>query len=252
MQPIERAFLDSIIAAPDDDAPRLVYADWLEDFGRPGRGEFIRVQVELARIPGCRHRPECLRLWPEPYAGPGHGPQCPDCKRRATLLRREAGLLDCLPRLGMQAAWRRGFVCDAFPTLAEWLSHGQAVARSNPVEHVGLDGSPITLVPVNSTQPGMGLRRLSVDPMQVPPGAEEGEVRLLLRCVAQQFDYFAAEQAHAWQLGRDGRPVDGDQADRVNEAAWRKALPAGLVAWARLPRGGDLVTGGGRIVGIAL
>ena len=37
------AFLQAIIENPDDDAPRLLYADWLEERGDP-RGEFIRVQ----------------------------------------------------------------------------------------------------------------------------------------------------------------------------------------------------------------
>ena len=43
------AFLDAIKEAPEDDMPRLVFADWLEERGSP-RGEFIRVQVELARL----------------------------------------------------------------------------------------------------------------------------------------------------------------------------------------------------------
>ena len=43
------AFLQAIIANPDDDAPRLLYADWLEERGDP-RGEFIRVQCALARM----------------------------------------------------------------------------------------------------------------------------------------------------------------------------------------------------------
>ena len=37
------AFLQAIRDAPDDDAPRLIYADWLDERGDP-RGEFIRVQ----------------------------------------------------------------------------------------------------------------------------------------------------------------------------------------------------------------
>jgi uncharacterized protein (TIGR02996 family) len=45
----EQAFLDSIIAAPDDDAPRLVYADWLSSEGDP-RGELITLQCQLARL----------------------------------------------------------------------------------------------------------------------------------------------------------------------------------------------------------
>lgn len=45
----EQALLHSIIENPEDDLPRLVYADWLDDVNRPDRAEFIRVQVELAR-----------------------------------------------------------------------------------------------------------------------------------------------------------------------------------------------------------
>jgi uncharacterized protein (TIGR02996 family) len=43
------ALLAAIRAAPDDDAPRLVYADWLDEHGQPERAEFIRLQIELAR-----------------------------------------------------------------------------------------------------------------------------------------------------------------------------------------------------------
>src|SRR5262245_38829145 len=43
------ALLAAIREAPDDDAPRLVYADWLDEHGQPERAEFIRVQCELAR-----------------------------------------------------------------------------------------------------------------------------------------------------------------------------------------------------------
>jgi len=37
----ERAFLTAILERPDDDARKLVYADWLEERGDP-RGEFLR------------------------------------------------------------------------------------------------------------------------------------------------------------------------------------------------------------------
>src|SRR6266702_3050247 len=42
-------FLQAIIEAPDDDTPRLIYADWLEERGDP-RGEFIRVQCALTNL----------------------------------------------------------------------------------------------------------------------------------------------------------------------------------------------------------
>lgn len=45
----EEAFIQSIREDPDDDAPRLIFADWLEEHGQADRAEFIRVQCRLAR-----------------------------------------------------------------------------------------------------------------------------------------------------------------------------------------------------------
>lgn len=45
----EAALLRAVVAAPDDDLPRLVYADWLEEHGRPERARFIRLQIEEDR-----------------------------------------------------------------------------------------------------------------------------------------------------------------------------------------------------------
>lgn len=50
MQEQSDAFMREIIASPDDDAPRLVFADWLDDHGDPVRAEFIRVQCRLAEV----------------------------------------------------------------------------------------------------------------------------------------------------------------------------------------------------------
>jgi uncharacterized protein (TIGR02996 family) len=44
------AFLAAIRDNPEDDLPRLIYADWLEEHGEPARAGFIRVQCELARM----------------------------------------------------------------------------------------------------------------------------------------------------------------------------------------------------------
>jgi len=44
----ERALLDAVVAAPDDDGPRLVYADWLLSRGPSVHGQLIAVQCELA------------------------------------------------------------------------------------------------------------------------------------------------------------------------------------------------------------
>src|SRR5207244_2686349 len=42
-------FIQEILANPDDDTPRLIFADWLEERG-DSRGEFIRVQCEIAAL----------------------------------------------------------------------------------------------------------------------------------------------------------------------------------------------------------
>ena len=47
--PLEDAFFQAILETPDDDLPRLAYADWLEERGDP-RGEFIHLQCRLARM----------------------------------------------------------------------------------------------------------------------------------------------------------------------------------------------------------
>src|SRR5262245_51635979 len=39
----------AILAEPDDDTPRLVYADWLQENGNTDRAEFIRAQIEAVR-----------------------------------------------------------------------------------------------------------------------------------------------------------------------------------------------------------
>lgn len=75
----EDALLAGVWAAPHDDLPRLVYADWLDENGLPEQAEFIRVQCQLAALdaewadvpPGLREREaELLRdHWAEWRAG---------------------------------------------------------------------------------------------------------------------------------------------------------------------------------------
>jgi len=43
-------FIRSIREAPDDDLPRMVCSDWLEEQGEAERAEFIRCQVEKSRL----------------------------------------------------------------------------------------------------------------------------------------------------------------------------------------------------------
>lgn len=71
----ERAALfRAILDRPDDDAPRLAFADWLEANGDPHRAAFIRAQIALAQIPPVTRPADPWRLgffagassWTEP------------------------------------------------------------------------------------------------------------------------------------------------------------------------------------------
>ena len=48
------ALLKAVCDHPDEDTPRLVFADWLHEHGEPDRAEFIRVQIEHAALPDWR------------------------------------------------------------------------------------------------------------------------------------------------------------------------------------------------------
>jgi uncharacterized protein (TIGR02996 family) len=61
-RPEIRAFLREIKEHPDDDTPRLVFADWLQEYGTPDeadRGELLRLQVLRHQLPedDPRHDP---------------------------------------------------------------------------------------------------------------------------------------------------------------------------------------------------
>lgn len=60
----EEAFLRAIREDPAEDAPRLVYADWLDEQGDP-RAELIRFQVQLARTEEYDDNRLELEVWVE-------------------------------------------------------------------------------------------------------------------------------------------------------------------------------------------
>lgn len=55
METEEQALLNSVIASPEDDAPRLVFADWYREHGQEERAELIHVGIELCRLGECPH-----------------------------------------------------------------------------------------------------------------------------------------------------------------------------------------------------
>jgi uncharacterized protein (TIGR02996 family) len=154
------ALLAVILAHPDDDAPRLILADWLEEHGDSARAEFIRVQMELARLDVDDH---AIQYW-DGQLGDG-----PDYYQQAKALRRrERELLSrwCVDWIhpfdqrdisghshpnvhffdGTAVAFHRGFIHSVTLTAADWLAHSAAICASQPVERVTLTTPmPVTI-----------------------------------------------------------------------------------------------------------
>ncbi len=146
---LEATLLDAIRDDPDDDTPRLVLADWLmeqDDAARRARGEFIALQVRLARRRGDEPERESM-------------------SRRADLLCEEhkaAWLGELGEAVGLErCGFVRGLVSVRWPAnevstsprdvvgLPEWrwvdslelMTVGQALRSPSPADWVGgLDG----------------------------------------------------------------------------------------------------------------
>jgi uncharacterized protein (TIGR02996 family) len=120
----EAAFLRAVCEQPDDDSPRLVYADWLDEQGDP-RGEFIRLQLKLARYrPADTRRPvwelRAHELWV------AHG---------AAWLAR----LPSLPGVGWVTPFSRGFLEYAVCTVPAFRAHARAWFQTVPVRRLDLN-----------------------------------------------------------------------------------------------------------------
>lgn len=133
------------IPTPPDNSPRLVFADWLEENGEPERAEFIRVQVEIAKLAIASGHPKTTPLaW---------SCKCDVCDAAKPLRRRERELIQQMSgeRLGMSGwilsigperetylmppkknrgmpvTFRRGFVERIECPADFWLKHADAL-----------------------------------------------------------------------------------------------------------------------------
>lgn len=119
------SFLWAILKEPERDDCRLVYADWLEEQGDP-RGEFIRLQVELAR----NGDPDPIAATTSDFAA---------LKMREHALLYEHGVTWGEPCSGKVAhEFRRGFVAGVVCTAEHWQKWGRVIVRAHPVEQVGI------------------------------------------------------------------------------------------------------------------
>jgi len=114
----EAALLRAIRETPEEDAARLVYADFLEEEGDPARGEFVRVQVALAGMPDGDPRRPAL-----------------EDREHELLAENEARWLGAPPDAAGLVGWRfeRGFVEELAATPYFMLGPGADVCAAHPV-----------------------------------------------------------------------------------------------------------------------
>ncbi len=129
---LNSAFFQAVLAEPDDDTHRLVFADWLDDHGEPERAEFIRVQCQLARLAEDapergdleRRERELLAAHVRRWNGPVHR------LLSGTPLRNQVRA-----RRGLIRRWeyRRGFIESVRMDAEAFADHADVVFRFGPV-----------------------------------------------------------------------------------------------------------------------
>lgn len=114
----ELAFLSQIRERPDDDGPRLIFADFLDDFGDP-RGTFIRIQCALNRLPD-------------------DDPRRPDLEHqeKELLERYEKRWTAGLDGLSIGCTYRRGLIESITVDSVAFLTRGKEIFTYGPIRRV--------------------------------------------------------------------------------------------------------------------
>lgn len=135
------ALIRAVLSAPDDDHPRLLYADYLDECGEAERAELIRVQCELARPHPCKNPNKCIfgpkRLPFSPMqTKPFCGVQaCRDSmwpRERLHIRERELRDIACRnwepqPSAGLSPEWQRGFISTIRCSWFDWLKYHESL-----------------------------------------------------------------------------------------------------------------------------
>lgn len=136
-----------ILLHPEDDAQRLIYADWLEEHGDGDldrlRAEFIRVQIELAnykRAVGAEHLPhareERLKERERELAGYwDSGSFVKGAIKWNSVYEKEFGFV--LPE-NWRHTFHRGFIESVECSQKLWLKRAGEIMRRHPVTRVHL------------------------------------------------------------------------------------------------------------------
>src|SRR5437660_386720 len=110
------AFVADVRDHPDDDLRRLVFADWLEDSGDGDRADFVRAQIEQARLDEGDPRRGALAQ---------HAAKI-GARRRRDWLGAAADLV-------VDHAFHRGFLEEAWVSASNFLTHAAALFATCPL-----------------------------------------------------------------------------------------------------------------------
>lgn len=150
MTPEKQALMRAIVENPADNTSRLVYADWLTEYGDTNdcpRAELIRVQVELAGYEGyeestAARRFHVLRHRERVLIETGRLAHWFDWAGRPAEFGESLHLCwwpgGALNTGRVEGELSRGFVGSVSLNLAAWLAYGPDLVRAHPLEKVWL------------------------------------------------------------------------------------------------------------------
>ena len=156
----------AVLAAPDDDLPRPVMADWFEADGQPERAELIRVQCRLYEI-SPQHWPSRTEQFP--------GERVALYRRRDAIVGSPhlAGWLTELPeRVRELAEFRRGFVGALRGSGEQLLRVPDRVWDSHPIQAVWLRDYSLHLTRVLALTRSGRVRDFTLSGSRSPSGRE--------------------------------------------------------------------------------
>jgi len=134
------ALCQAVVKQPEDDLPRLMAADWLEEHGQAERAEFIRVQLELAKEPTPALQWRERSLWNQPAVGALWTLDlCPQLLSINLNASSGSGMLGLNRTPLTDIKFHRGFPHAVRTTAMYWLDHGNELVPQYPVRVVKLD-----------------------------------------------------------------------------------------------------------------
>jgi uncharacterized protein (TIGR02996 family) len=209
----ERKLIEQIVAEPDQDGPRLRYADWLEKRSDP-RGEFIRVQCALSDVEELG----------KPTAKEGG--------RVAQLRKRQKALLEThfaewtaaigeLTPTPETAEFRRGMLYRLELRSIDVTDDSlKCLAKAPEIEELVLEGSSVTDGCLEHLKSVVNLRSLSATETKITPVAFKRlkSLQRLVRIYNGDWGNKRLEEAETWKAARNKRFLELPPSERRSEA----------------------------------